>query len=66
MKERQLLDFEACLESSNQAFEYNESSLKVLESKKVLNTVMEILNFYHHYYSLYGEKIPILCSTVEL
>ena len=66
MKERQPLDFEACLESSNQAFEYTESSLKALESEKDLNTVMEILNFYHHCYSLYGEKMPILCSMVEL
>jgi len=41
----QPLDFEACLESSNHAFEYIESLLKALESEKVLITIMEILIF---------------------
>ena len=62
----QPLDFEAWLESSNQAFEYIESLLKALESEKGSYHSCGNINFCHHCYSLYCEKMPILRSMVEL
>ena len=62
----QPLDFEGCLESSNQAFEYLESLLKALESENVLITVMEILIFIITIILYLAKKMPILCSMVEL
>ena len=39
---------------------------KALESEKNSYYTYENIYFYHHYYSLYGEKMPILYSMVEL